>query len=443
MQRPHRDALQEHSARNAAEKAADQIGEAQPERQRSGQGTSYHADGTVCYRGEWKNGRYHGEGTLYLENGGTLSGSFQNGKAHGKATLTDCNGRVIYIGSFVDDNYNGTGRLFTEDGGYAEGRFVDGEPTGIFNEYTPDKKLIYCGEWTDMHRNGRGIAYRNGEKCYEGEFRDSLYHGEGKLYENGSAVYLGSFVNGKREGFGIAYQKNIMLYKGLWKNDSYNGCGILYTDNEAQYVGQFEDGAMNGRINEIAGRTVIRKSIYTRGERTYTCEFTHGGSLVYYGNMHGDERSGMGCSFIESAEKQFEGIFRHNQPDKPMKVSLRELSELPVCKELENTEYELYRLTPEFIIEKSIRTAGASGLYSGRLKNGLPDGNGTILFSDHRYTGHFVDGKPCGEGIVYRNSGEECRGVFSTEPVPDCRTLLLSEITYYYTELQAAPGGTI
>ena len=402
---------------------------------RCGEGISYRSDGSVCYRGEWKNNRYHGEGTLYLENGGTISGTFRNGKANGQATLTDRNGRIIYFGSFADDNYNGTGRLFSEDGGYAEGRFVDGEPTGVFNEYTADKKLVYCGEWTDMHRNGRGIAYHNGEKCYEGEFSDSLYHGEGKLYENGSAVYIGTFVAGKRQGFGIAYQNNEMCYKGLWKNDAYSGCGILYTANEARFVGEFENGKLHGRVNEIASRKVIRKSIYEKGERVYTCEFSPDGSLAYYGNMNGDLRSGMGCSFIASAEKQFEGIFRSNEPEKPMKVVLRELSELPRCKELENTEYELYRITPEYVIEKTIDTAGATGLYSGRLKNGKPDGNGTILFSDHRYTGSFVDGKPSGEGIVYGNSGEEYRGIFSTEPLPDCRTLLLSEITYYYTEL--------
>lgn len=402
---------------------------------RSGEGTSYRPDGSVCYKGEWKNDKYHGSGVLYLENGGTISGSFKNGRANGRATLTDPSGRVIYTGSFADDNYNGTGRLFSDDGSYAEGRFADGEPTGVFNEYNADKKLVYCGEWNDMHRNGRGIEYENGEKRYEGVFRDSLYHGEGKLFENGRTVYIGSFVNGKREGFGAAYRDNEMLYKGMWKDDKYSGCGIIYENGEARFVGQFENGMMNGRINEIENRTVIRRSLYSANERTYTCEFSRDGSLLYYGNMSGDMRSGMGCSFIASAEKQFEGIFRNNEPDKPMKVSFRELPELEKCSELDNTEYELYRMTPEYVIEKSVGAAGATGIYSGRLKNGRPEGSGTILFSDHRYTGSFIEGRPEGEGIVYRNSGEEYHGVFSTQPLTDCRTLQLAEITYYYREL--------
>lgn len=399
---------------------------------RSGKGTSYNSDGSVLYKGEWRNNLYNGEGTLCLEDGTTLKGSFRNGRAHGKCTLTDKEGRIIYIGSYIDDVYNGTGRLFYDDGGYAEGRFVDGEPTGVFNEYNCDKKLVYCGEWTDMHRNGRGIEYKNGEKLYEGEFVNSLYNGEGKLYKDGNAFYTGSFKDGRREGFGIEYKNNEMIYKGMWKNDKYNGCGILFEDSEPRFAGIFDDGEMNGRINEISGRSVIKRSLYSHGELTYTCEYSKDGSLVYYGNMSGNLRNGMGCSFIESAEKQFEGIFRNGEPDKAMKVSLRELAELPRCAELENTEYELYRTTPEYIIEKSIAASDSSGIYTGRLKNGKPDGRGTILYSDHRYTGSFADGSPEGEGIVYMNSGEVYKGIFSTKPLADCRTMILADITYYY-----------
>ncbi len=400
---------------------------------RSGQGTSYYLDGSTEYTGYWHNDRYDGEGTLFLKDGGKISGSFRNGKAHGKCTLTDSEGKVIYIGSFVDDDYNGTGRLFSDDGGYAEGRFVDGEPTGIFNEYNADKMLVYCGEWTDMHRNGRGIEYKNGEKLYEGEFENSEYSGEGKLYEDGNTVYIGSFSHSKREGFGVEYSDNGILYKGMWHDNKYHGSGILYKNGEAAFVGMFENGNMNGRINEISDHAVVARSLYREGERSYTCKYSKDGSLQYYGNMSGDIRNGMGCSFIACAEKQFEGIFKNDEPDKPMKVVLKELSDLPVCEELENTEYELYRIAPEYIIEKSIKAGNASGIYTGRLKNGLPNGNGTILFSDHRYTGYFLDGKPEGEGILYLHSGEEIKGVFSARPFVGCKTAVLSEITYFYS----------
>lgn len=399
---------------------------------RNGEGTAYTADGRIRYRGQWLNDCYHGEGTLYREDGSTITGHFKNGQACGHCTLTDTTGRTVYSGSFLDDRYNGVGRLFLEDGRYAEGRFIDGEPTGIFNEYSADKRLIYCGEWDGKQRSGRGIAYENGEKRYEGEFRQALYHGQGKLYRNGEAVYIGTFKEGRRDGFGVSYEHKEMCYKGLWHNDCYNGSGILYENGEARFVGLFRNGQRDGRINEIENRHVRRRSLYANDERVYTCEYSRDGSLVYYGSMSGDQRSGMGCSFGDHAEKQFEGIFRHDKPDKAMRVFLKELPELPVCTALASTEYELYRLTPEYIIEKSITVHGVNAVYSGRLKNGLPDGSGTILYSDHRYTGYFSDGLPQGEGILYLHSGEEHKGLFSTKAFEGCQTLVLSDLTYFY-----------
>ncbi len=402
---------------------------------RTGTGTSYRADGTVHYQGQWANSLYSGEGTLYLENGGTLKGAFRRGKAYGKGTLTDHDGKVIYEGSFVDDVYNGTGKLFSDDGGYAEGRFVDGEPTGIFNEYNAEKKLIYSGEWTDMHRNGQGIAYQDGEKIYEGEFRNSLYHGEGKLMENGSAVYIGTFSDGKRNGYGVEFKNNEMYYQGMWENDCYHGSGILYEDGEARFVGMFKNGRRDGRINEIAEHKIIRKCLYEADVLTYMCEYDGNGMPVYYGSVSNGMRNGMGCTFVASCEKQFEGIFRNNAPEKAMKVFLKELPELPVCSRLDDTAYKLYRKTPEFIIEKPLPIGTAQGIYTGRLKDGLPDGAGTVLYSDHRYTGMFAEGLPEGEGILYMHDGTERKGKFSAKPFAGCQTLILQDMTYYFEQM--------
>ncbi len=401
---------------------------------RTGTGTSYNADGTVQYQGEWLNNLYHGEGVLYLENGGMLKGTFRQGKAYGNATLTDQNGKIIYTGGFADDVYSGTGRLFSDDGGFAEGIFADGEPTGIFNEYTADKQLIYCGEWTDMHRNGRGIAYRNGEKIYEGEFKNSLYNGKGKQIENGTLVYMGMFADGQRNGYGIEFKNNEMHYQGMWKDNLYDGSGILFEDSETRYIGLFKAGKREGRINEIADRHIIRKSLYENDNLVYMCEYSHEGTLLYYGSVSNNMRNGMGCTFLSACEKQFEGIFRNGQPEKAMKVFLKELDEIPPCSELADTDYELYRETPVFVIEKPMTVGQAQGIYTGKLTDGLPDGEATVLYADHRYTGGFTNGLPDGSGIIYRHDGSEIHGTFCAEPFENCQTLTLSDMTYYYLE---------
>lgn len=394
---------------------------------RTGEGISYAKDGSVIYKGGWKRGQYHGNGTLMLPDGGTLSGEFRNGQPDGSCTLTDSSGKVIYIGGFCGENYNGTGRLFSEDGGYVEGRFVDGEPTGVFNEYSSDGKLVYCGEWIDMHRSGKGIAYDNGVKIYEGDFKDSLYDGDGKLYKNGRLVYSGGFSKGVRCGFGAEFDNDEVVYQGMWSDDAYNGSGILYSGEDTAFVGCFENGMMHGRINEVIAKHVVRRSLYTNNILTYTCEYSDDGYVLYCGSISDGKRNGMGCLFNSSCEKEFEGIFRAGKPDKPMQVVFRELSELPVCPELDGTEYELCRRVPDYVIDKNI----GGGIYTGQTRNGLPDGKGTMLYFDHRYTGMFSSGEPEGDGVIYMRDGSEIKGSFSSKRSKNREALVFTNITYY------------
>lgn len=394
---------------------------------RQGEGLSYNGDGSVCYKGEWKNNLYHGEGTLYLEDGCILKGTFRNGKAEGNCRLTDGLGRIIYSGSFANDMYNGTGRLFAEDGGYVEGRFVDGEPTGIFNEYDRDKQLIYCGEWTDMHRSGKGIEYKNGVKVYDGSFVNSVYEGSGKLYRDGQLIYSGGFTGGIRNGLGTEYNGDEVVYFGIWENNSYNGSGILYEGGIPRYAGSFENGKRQGRVNEIYNGKVKRKCIYRDDVLTYMCEYSEDGTIIYFGNVTDGKKSGMGCLYNDFCEKEFEGIFRNDVPEKPMQVFFKELEDLHECEHLSGTDYDNYRYTPEYAVEQEY----ADGMYTGQLRNGVPHGKGTILYYDHRYTGIFADGKAAGEGIIYMRDGSVIRGEFSTTATDTSDRIDFANVTYY------------
>ena len=78
----------------------------------------------------------------------------------------------------------------------------------------------------------------------------------------------------------------------------------------------------------------------------------------------------------------------------------------------ENPAYEAYRKGPEYGIELPV----CGGIYTGVLKNGLPNGRGTILRGDHRYTGEFINGAPAGRGVLYQNDGTIIAGKFFMEP---------------------------
>ncbi len=399
---------------------------------RNGSGISYNPDGDLRYKGEWVDNLYDGSGTLYLEDGGTFDGQFKLGQASGSGILTDSHGKIIYAGNFVDGMYNGTGKLFLDKGGYAEGEFTDGEPNGIFREYNSDGRIVYIGEWLDMHRNGKGTEYKDSEKIYEGEFVNSLYHGQGKQFCNGCEVYKGYFIEGIRNGYGVEIEENKIHYRGMWKNGLYDGAGMLFENGSLKYLGMFRNGMKNGRINELSENMVIRESVYEDDVLVYMREYFSDGTLAYYGSMSDGMKNGMGCEFGNSFEKSFEGIFKNDAGEKPMKVILKKLDDIPSCEELKDTEYEKYRVLPEIAIDMELSVDEAKGIYTGKLKDSIPDGKGTVLYSDHRYTGNFSMGKPNGYGVIYMSDGSEKKGIFSTEKFKDSVKLEFAEIEYYY-----------
>jgi hypothetical protein len=64
--------------------------------------------------------------------------------------------------------------------------------------------------------------------------------------------------------------------------------------------------------------------------------------------------------------------------------------------------------------------SGASGLYTGEWKDGLPHGTGTFIFDSQysdmgypvRYTGEWVDGAKHGQGTAYWSDGSIYVGEF-------------------------------
>lgn len=394
---------------------------------RQGEGVSYYPDGSVQYKGSWEQGEYCGEGILYLSDGCVLKGSFMSGRANGECTLTDKDGKLIYVGSFKNDLYDGPGRLYYRGGRYIEGCFNKGETSGIVNEYSADGELLYCGEWTDMERSGKGTAYSGGEKQYEGEFAYGVFEGQGKLFSSGELIYSGSFKNGSASGFGTEFNSGETVYSGMWENDLYSGCGLLFENGKPKYAGCFKEGMREGRINEITNGHITRKCLYEDDELIYMCEYNESGSILYYGNVKDGQRSGMGCSFDGSCEKVFEGIFKNGKPEKSMSVFYKDLEDLPECSELDETEYNEFIHAPEYAVGLSY----CGGIYTGQVRNEKPEGHGTILYFDHRFTGMFSDGEPVGRGVIYMRDGSEIPGEFTSSPTPSCETLIFTNLTYY------------
>lgn len=88
----------------------------------------------VKYMGSFKDGKYHGQGTIFLTNGDYIVGQFLFNKLTGQGTfyfLADNEFKGDkYSGSFVDWKFSGQGTYFYANGNKFVGEYKDGKPNG-------------------------------------------------------------------------------------------------------------------------------------------------------------------------------------------------------------------------------------------------------------------------------------------------------------------------
>lgn len=397
---------------------------------KEGDGLLFREDGTLLYSGAFHNGNYEGSGTLYLEDGGTVRGEFADGKANGHALRRTADGLLIYDGMWKDGLYDGQGRLYSEDGSCMEGRFEGGAMQGEFTCFSKDGAVTYKGMLKDGLYDGQGLLYSGGKVVYDGFFAQGQKSGIGREYEDGACVYMGSFEMGARCGFGILCKGSMQIFSGFFENGMPCGQGVMYEDGQPHYAGFFEAGQPHGRVNVIEDQKIVAQGIFEHGACRYERRFRLDGSLAFEGNMKDGKPEGMGASFNEYGEKTFEGIFKYGEPFKSMKVITAELAILPYAEKLKNTDYEAFRTAPEYAVEQPL----CGGVYSGGLKNGLPDGKGTMLYPDHRYTGFYTGGRALGKGVVYLSDGTQLHGRFLKEETAASKHLAFVSAAYDYEE---------
>ena len=150
---------------------------------------TYEISGDLIYEGDFLNGNYHGQGTLY-----------ETGKYEKKGIFSVYK-RKKYIGQFINGKYEGIGKLYIDH---------------IYGKY-----LFYQGKFNNNIFNEEGtLYYRNGQKYYEGTFKNGEICGKGiRYYKNGSKKFEGIFEN--NDSFEGRYfnPKNKEIYKGKILNE--------------------------------------------------------------------------------------------------------------------------------------------------------------------------------------------------------------------------------
>jgi hypothetical protein len=105
-------------------------------------------DGGNKYVGEWKDGKFNGQGTYNWVSGEQYVGEFKGGRRHGQGNATYADGNK-YIGEFKNDTRSGIGTSIFADGRRYVGEFAGGKYNGSGTSFTSDGKVLSEGIWFD------------------------------------------------------------------------------------------------------------------------------------------------------------------------------------------------------------------------------------------------------------------------------------------------------
>ena len=153
-------------------------------------------EGGGKYIGEWKDGKYHGQGTWTHPDTAKYVGEWKDGKFHGKGTLT---ADILKIeGEWKDGKEHGQATQLFRHGDKLEGKFKDGKING-HGTYTFSNGDKYVGNFKDGKYHGQGTYFYPDGSKYEGEFKRGERHGHGTYtFSNGKQVILKSSLHAKR-----------------------------------------------------------------------------------------------------------------------------------------------------------------------------------------------------------------------------------------------------
>ena len=128
------------------------------------------------YEGEYKDGKYHGQGKYTSSKGWVYEGQFTDGQITGKGKITYATG-AVYEGELLKGNKNGFGRITYTDGLYYEGEWKDDKKHGksTYTQKLGSYTLLYTGVWNMSKRTGPHDYYSitNPEKKVYRQFYDN------------------------------------------------------------------------------------------------------------------------------------------------------------------------------------------------------------------------------------------------------------------------------
>ena len=267
----------------------------------------------IHYKGEWKNGKFHGKGILKEAWGDIYVGDFKNNLAHGYGRQEDPDGGY-WEGEIKNDKLNGKGILVTAEGNVYEGDYKDDLLNGQ-GKITYKSGTVKEGTFKDDLLNGQGkITYKSGA-VKEGTFKDDLLEGTGKLkFENGD-IYQGNFAKDYMEGKG-QYISNSdgYIYSGTFKKDKFHGKGKIKWNNGSYYLGDFFEDYRTGQGEYFyeTGTVYTGKFVKNKAEGLGKIKYANGDT--YVGEFSQGDEDGQGQMNFANGDI-YKGSFKNGYPN--------------------------------------------------------------------------------------------------------------------------------
>ena len=375
----------------------------------------YINDDNDRYAGFFKNGMYNGTGTLVFYGGDVYTGDFVDDMFSGKGTYIWGKNGERYFGHFEGGNRQGIGTTFYDDGTSSTDIWNDDE---IYDEEVSEACL------NGDCKNGYGVAVFDDGSNYEGYWKNGYFSGQGVFSDADGSRYEGEFLKGYYNGFGTLTSPDGTQKSGLWEKNRYigelnvnnvqgcvsgncdNGYGIMVYEDHGLYAGEFKNGMSHGNGiyyspdgDRIEGSFEDDKASgfvridFKESGNVYIGNFLNGsaegyGTMIYYNDgsmLYGEFKdnwfTGEGVEYDFKNGTKSSGIFKEGK-------LVREIPEQDLKLIYGDKNGFGMRLTE-------------AGIYSGEMKNGIPEGNGFLSsYTGWTITGVFHNGAANGKGTL-------------------------------------------
>lgn len=170
---------------------------------RQGQWQKKYPDGTLIYKGEFKNDKPVGNWTRYYESGQVKAKiHYIESTDSAFVKFYDKRGNKISEGHYLNEQKEGKWTYFSDNRIISEENFVNGKKHGVSRKYYPSGEIFSETEWKNGKKEGKYEAfYKRGEPYMQCKYSNNMRNGLCLVrFKNGRIEMEANYLNNLRDG---------------------------------------------------------------------------------------------------------------------------------------------------------------------------------------------------------------------------------------------------